>query len=75
MQSYSMYEYYAHPISAFDKINIYKYLQFVTIVKQSQQQGVDYKFVDSHKQKKRFHLKIIEIYETTGPRSLAQKII
>ncbi len=37
VQSYSMYEHYTHRGSAFDKISIYEYLQFVSIVKRSQQ--------------------------------------
>ncbi len=45
----SMYEYYAHRGSAFDRISIYKYLRFISIVKQSQQQRGDYKFVDGHR--------------------------
>ena len=34
----SMYKHYAYRAFAFDKISIYKYLQFVSIIKQSQQQ-------------------------------------
>ncbi len=41
-----MYEHYVYRGSAFDRINIYEYLRFVSIVKQS------YKFVDGHRQKK-----------------------
>ena len=43
-----------HHHSVFDKISIYKYLQFVFIMKQSQKQGGGYKFADSHRQKKEF---------------------
>ncbi len=45
----SMYEHYAHLGSAFDRISIYKHLQFVSIMKRSQQQGGDYKFADGHR--------------------------
>ncbi len=54
IRPYSMYEYYAYRGSALDKISIYKYLQFVSIVKRSQHQGDDYKFADGHRQKKDF---------------------
>ncbi len=54
IQPCSMYEHYAHGGSAFDRISIYEYLQFVSIVKQSQQLGGDYKFADSHRQKEDF---------------------
>ncbi len=50
----SMYKHYAHRGSAFDRISIYKYLQFVSIVKRSQQQGGDYEFTDGHRQKEDF---------------------
>ncbi len=50
----SMYEHYTHRGSAFDRISIYKYLQFVSIVKRSQQQRGDYKFADGHRQKEEF---------------------
>ncbi len=36
----SMYEYYAHRGSAFDRISIYKYLQFVSIVNNLNSKGV-----------------------------------
>ncbi len=49
-----MYEHYANCGSAFDRISIYKYLRFVSIVKQSQQQESDYEFADGHRQKEDF---------------------
>ncbi len=51
---YSIYKHYAYRDSAFDRISIYKYLQFVFIVKQSQQQEGDCKFADGHRQKEDF---------------------
>ncbi len=45
----SMYEHYAHRGSTFYRRSIYKYLRFISIVKQSQQQGGDYKFVDGQR--------------------------
>ncbi len=45
----SIYEHYVYRGFAFDRINIYEYLQIVSIVKQSQQQGGDYKFADCHR--------------------------
>ena len=50
----SIYEHYTYRGSIFDRISIYKYLQFISIVKLSQQQWGDYEFVDSHRQKKDF---------------------
>ena len=47
----SIYEHYAYRGFAFNEISIYKYLQFVFIMKQSQQQGTDYKFDAGHKQR------------------------
>ncbi len=44
-----MYEHYAHRGFAFDRISIYKYLRFISIVKQSQQQGGDYEFADGYR--------------------------
>ncbi len=49
IRPYSMYEHYAYRGFVFDRISIYKYLQFVSIVKQSQQQGDNYEFADSHR--------------------------
>ncbi len=54
IRPYSIYEHYAHRSSAFDRISIYEYLRFVSIVKRSQQQGGDYEFADSHRQKEDF---------------------
>lgn len=50
----SIYKHYTHHGSTFDRVYIYKYSQFVSIVKQSQQQGNDYKFVNNHRQKEYF---------------------
>ncbi len=55
-----MYKHYAHHDSAFDRISIYKYLQFVYIVKWSQQQGGNYKFADSYRQKKDFVQRVLK---------------
>ncbi len=49
-----MYEHYAHCGSEFNRISIYKYLRFVSIVKRSQQQEDNYKFADGHGQKEDF---------------------
>ena len=56
----SMYEHYAYCGSAFDRISIYKYLQFISIMKQSQLQRGDYKFADGHRQKKDFVQKALK---------------
>ena len=50
----SMFKHYAHYGSAFYSINIYKYLQFVSNVKQSQHQGGDYEFENGHRQREDF---------------------
>ena len=47
----SMYKHYAHRGSVFDGKSIYEYLQFVSIVKQSQQQSTDYEFDARHRQR------------------------
>ena len=47
----SMYEHYTHRGFVFDGISIYEYLRFVSIVKQFQQQGTDYKFDAGHRQR------------------------
>ncbi len=49
-----IYEHYIYYGSVFDRISIYKYLQFISIMKQLQQQRDDYKFADSHRQKEDF---------------------
>ena len=49
-----MYKHYAYQSFAFDRKSIYKYLQFVSIMKQFQQQKGDYKFADGYRQKKDF---------------------
>lgn len=48
----SIYEHYAHRDFAFDKTSIYKYLQFISIIKQSQKQEDDYKFKNGQIKKK-----------------------
>ena len=58
--SCSIYEHYTYQGSTFNKISIYKYLQFVSIVKQSQQQGGDYKFADCHRQKEDFVQRLLK---------------
>lgn len=49
-----MYKHYAHRDPAFEKVSIYKYFQFVSIVKQSQQQNANYNFDNVHRQKEDF---------------------
>ncbi len=51
VQPYSMYKHYIHRGSAFDKISIYEYLRFVSIVKHSQQQDTNYKFDVGHRRR------------------------
>ena len=45
----SIYKHYAYCEFAFNIINIYKYLKFDFMEKQSQKQDTDYKFNNSHK--------------------------
>ncbi len=54
VQPCSMYEHYAYYGSAFDKISIYKYLQFVSITKRFQKQDTDYEFDIGYKDREDF---------------------
>ena len=47
-----MYEYYAYCGPVFDDISLYKYLQFVFIMKQSQQRDTDYEFYAGFRQRR-----------------------
>ncbi len=51
VQLCSMYEHYAYCGSAFQKISIYEYLQFVSIVKCSHQQDTDYELNVAHRRR------------------------
>ena len=45
---YLMYKHYTHYSHIFEKISIYEYFQFFIIIKQSQQQHMDYNFNNKH---------------------------
>lgn len=49
-----MYKHYTYYGPAFKKVNIYEYFQFISIMKQSQQQSTNYKFSNEYIEKERF---------------------
>ena len=63
IRPYSIDKHYVYRGFEFDRINIYEYLQFVSIMKQSQQHGGDYKFVDSHRHKEDFIQRLLKRVE------------